>query len=840
MNPVKPYNVIISNEPKTIEEIIAVAQGGSDVLKDDLLLFTTMNDNILSFEHQYNFNEKNNKGSLIKIDVIDPDQLFLSRFVGNSIKSLIGNKLANSLQVDKFKESVRKKEVAEALKGVTLPVQNAANLSIIQRDVQILAIQQEVTARLNNTQVTELEKEKAITFFSDKYKNNDLAPSSIDSLITDLGLSGVPEVPYPYLFFYYGGGANKDDWAGPIMAQFTEANYNYSYESGQKSISLEFTSTHEFLGFSKLGLENMGKNLRIDPNYRLAFYTDRPQSVNPRFLSNVQGQAGKGVEKIHDTIINVLEDYIKKVTTQKANVLILLPDFNLFFDKVKNDYFKVVKPTQWNTPYFPTYNQYLGFYKLFADMGFEVFSAIPKDLTKFTDDDLGKPVNNSKFYDAQSYFFGPGGEELVEEYEKASRGGLFNAGSARTIVAIGLRKKDDESIHAPLQKVMSNISNVVTNVTPQILVVDDYEFLTKFKTHCDRFGYKNIVKDPSYPLIIFGDLELIQLYFAGRIIYEDRKLYTKVVATTTTGNQQATNTQKANLAIQLKKRNILSSRDNIIFNNPYIINIAVPTFLQLSSKNINFTLPSDVFTLNTNDIRGSLNRLGVPILKLGYAESNILDIDVNIKDYFNSILTKIRFPKEQAELVFTGISPDNLNLLNLVSKDGQSKLVSVLENKSLTLGNLVDELQSVLVRDEKLQKLNKSPQEKIKTLNEIITFLIKENLDNTPAFNVILKLLGKQDPHLMYYDLLNEMVKNTYQGVIKTTPFFKLSKAPTLLPPALLLIRESNFVPYDKTNGIVDSIKGFYNIMGYKHIISKTEVSTELFVVRHINVGGLP
>jgi hypothetical protein len=28
--------------------------------------------------------------------------------------------------------------------------------------------------------------------------------------------------------------------------------------------------------------------------------------------------------------------------------------------------------------------------------------------------------------------------------------------------------------------------------------------------------------------------------------------------------------------------------------------------------------------------------------------------------------------------------------------------------------------------------------------------------------------------------------------------------------------------------------------MGYKHIISKNEVSTELFVVRHINVGGLP
>jgi hypothetical protein len=839
MNPIKPYNVIISNEPKTIEEIIAVAQGGSNVLKDDLLLFTTMNDNILSFEHQYNFNEKNNKGSLIKIDVIDPDQLFLSRFVGNSIKSLIGNKLANSLQVDKFKESVRKKEVAEALKGVTLPVQNAANLSIIQRDVQILAIQQEVTARLNNTQVTELEKEKAITFFSDKYKNNDLAPSSIDSLITDLGLSGVPEVPYPYLFFYYGGGANKDDWAGPIMAQFTEANYNYSYESGQKSISLEFTSTHEFLGFSKLGLENMGKNLRIDPNYRLAFYTDRPQYVSPIFASNVQGQAGEGVKKIHDTIINVLEDYIKKVTTQKANVLILLPDFSLFFDKVKDDYFKAVKPNIWNSPYFPTYNQYLGFYKLFADMGFEVFSAVPKYRSFFKKDDLGKPVDNSKFYDAQSYFFGPGGEELVEEYENASRGGIF-AGASRTIVAIGLRKKDDESIHAPLQKVMSNISNVVTNVTPQILVVDDYEFLTKFKVHCDGLGYTNIVKDPSYPLIIFGDLELIQLYFAGRIIYENKKLYTKVVAKTTTGNQQATNTQNANLAIQLKQKNILSERDRNIFSDDYITKIAVPTFLQLSSKNINFTLPSDVFTLNTDDIRGSLDKLGVPILKLGYAESNILDIDVNIKDYFNSILTKIRFPKEQAELVFTGISPDNLNLLNLVSKDGQSKLVSVLENKSLTLGNLAGELQSVLVRDEKLQKLNKSPQEKIKTLNEIITFLIKENLDNTPAFNVILKLLGKQDPHLMYYDLLNEMVKNTYQGVIKTTPFFKLSKAPTLLPPALLLIRESNFVPYDKTNGIVDSIKGFYNIMGYKHIISKNEVSTELFVVRHINVGGLP
>ena len=77
MNPVKSYNVIVSNEPKSVEEIISIVKSGNRILKEDLLLFSNLNDNIISFEHQYNFNEKGNKGSLIKLEIIDPEKVFL-------------------------------------------------------------------------------------------------------------------------------------------------------------------------------------------------------------------------------------------------------------------------------------------------------------------------------------------------------------------------------------------------------------------------------------------------------------------------------------------------------------------------------------------------------------------------------------------------------------------------------------------------------------------------------------------------------------------------------------------------------------------------------------------
>ena len=406
-----------------------------------------------------------------------------------------------------------------------------------------------------------------------------------------------------------------------------------------------------------------------------------------------------------------------------------------------------------------------------------------------------------------------------------------------------MRKTDDETVSAPLEKFMGNVSNVITKLTPQFLVLDDPNFIKKFKTHCVSKGYTDIIINENYPLIVFGDMELIQLYLAGRIVYEDNKLYSKVIGTTIKGTP--TGQQQANLAIQGKARDILHERETKLFDDDYIKNIAVPTFLNIVSNNASFSLPSDAFDISVNpsngDIRNAVKSLDIPIFKIGYAESNILDADVNIKDYFNAAITKIRFPKGQSDLVFTGISPEKLELLNMVSKDGLGKLSKVLDNKSQNLPALKSELGKILLRDEKLNYLNKSPREKAKTTSEVVRFIITENQKGGPAFTQLQDILRKKDPYLSYYQLLGDLVQNTYQGVIKTLPLFKLSRSPELLPPALLLIRDSSFVPYEtQTNGIIDSIRGFYNIMGYKHTISKSEVCSELFIIRHINLGGIP
>jgi hypothetical protein len=252
-----------------------------------------------------------------------------------------------------------------------------------------------------------------------------------------------------------------------------------------------------------------------------------------------------------------------------------------------------------NSPVFYSgYAQYLGFYKLFSSMGFDVFCAIPNKNQQFQDSDLGEPVDNARFYNAQSYFFGPGQENAVEEFYEYADSGK----QSRILVAIGLRKEPGESLGKPLDKITSNIKNVITSITPQLLVIDDPDYIQKLQKHYDKVNPStdNPIKNTNYPLVIYGDLELIQLYVAGRFIYEDKGLYTKVVQSTIGGGQTPTNQQQQNIAVQTKARSILSERDKNLFNDDYITKIAFPKFLQLTTKEFNFSLPSDVFDIKNN------------------------------------------------------------------------------------------------------------------------------------------------------------------------------------------------------------------------------------------------
>lgn len=83
-----------------------------------------------------------------------------------------------------------------------------------------------------------------------------------------------------------------------------------------------------------------------------------------------------------------------------------------------------------------------------------------------------------------------------------------------------------------------------------------------------------------------------------------------------------------------------------------------------------------------------------------------------------------------------------------------------------------------------------------------------------------------RDPVKFFVDQMDVLDRVTFQVEIETLPFFPISNYAFIYTPCLLFAQRPSFVGDSKTRNPLDSISGAYNILGYKHTITTTNVKS--------------
>lgn len=802
--PVYIPNVAISVVPLSTQEVIQKLQNPFNDTSQ--LLFRLPSDNIVSFTHEYLFSKgkQDNIGNEIDLIFIDPEELFLKKFLGNNLGAIKVNNLQEKIasQIPSQLQSttnlrnritqLQDRDLTRSEVIGKVPELSQANLtSIIPDSLQFSFSSQDLDAsqRVLPTRITQ-EKVKQLLSAA-----NLPAEASADTSAN----------PNPYLYFYYGLGNNPNDWAGPVAGQIVAAKYDYSPESGRKQIQMRFTSTYDFAGFSYLKLDQRGITTTVNLPWRCAvrFQT---ASINNKLTTLLDFNDHD--QRIHEACVAAIQDYIKAITSPNVNVVVILPDFGKIIKNKINTY---------NTQKIGTTADQISdiytYYTALTSLGFDVVMLSDNEITeKAFDTEVASLVILKKSTPIRTLDPRVGYEK---DFEKRARGGA-------KLLAIKLRKELLESYNKPIDRLCTGISNstAVKTFEPIFEVYDDPKGLSPYFDKVNKnisiinneFGQKpicnarEIQSNENYPTVIFGDREYLEFLLYGKAVQ----------ANVSQGGQ-------SRVSNQLKQH--LGIFDQTCFDDSYI-SAAADYHLNVTTQEDQFSIfPSRQYELSqqaTDQIKNSK----VFFLKYGVQEPNVLDFNININDFFFSLITKLNVRTEELSIVID--SPgDLIPLSDFTNREDISKLEDELDlaDKNFLNQEIVDTIKTRLTSNNQ----NISQEELLKAILYFST-KTKKGQQN----QIVLPISADQGRDLAYYSILKKLMQNAYTGTVKTLPVFRLSKVPTSLPMALFIANDPKYVPYSKgqEDSIIKALNGFWTILGFRHVISQDDVFSEFKLIK--------
>ena len=686
-----------------------------------------------------------------------------------------------------------------------------------------------------------------------------ISPSAISDIYNELNigddLKDLNILPTPYFYFYYGIGDNPNQWSGPIAAQMTNARYNYAAENGKKSIELEFATTFNFPAFSKLSLDKRGFLSTLKTPIRLCQILV-PEANSGNYSLNPAVVVSNG---LHLCIKNVITDYIKSCTTEDINVIILLPDIEKIVSKVAFNYFSAYETSTTNPNLFKLDALRADAYiKMYQDMGFSVARLNRDDIESFNNPNNISQLGGSitlKNTTIGNYSVGYGSDAL-SFYERAKE----TKRDSSVFVGLSLKKDHTESFRKPLERLLSGMNNKISPNQLCLEIIDNLEYVKEFKEYCKSTNglveYANIINE-KMPIVVFGDRYLIEKYLYGKKYYELENILERREKTQSKNLSEGLSYEDRLLkyASESKTGNTyLHKFDTLIFSDKYIINLASKWFLKknnVAATNNFSTFPYGDYTL-TDTTRLNLKKASIPIFKSGVTESNILNIDLNLNDYYFAMLRSVWQSKDTLNLIYNSNGPEinQDQLSSFITSNSLEDLkvevgimnMSISAPDSLELGQVF----KVLLEDSKFLSLSEA--EKESGIKNIVLFLAQqlEQRRNDPSTPAALQSSGKikiivgshesVNPYLQYLTMFSKVVNNAFLGYVKTLPIFYLSGPANSLPPIILLLEETNVPPYDKKNFITRAFNGMWSILGYKHTISNDELSSEFWIVKDIRL----
>ena len=278
-------------------------------------------------------------------------------------------------------------------------------------------------------------------------------------------------------------------------------------------------------------------------------------------------------------------------------------------------------------------------------------------------------------------------------------------------------------------------------------------------------------------------------------------------------------------------------------------------------ENLLYSLPDEY--VYQNEIRSDRTKLLIPVFKHNTSNSNVLSLNFSIdSSYYTLLRGKVVPSLFNVKPKYNFRDPTVLNNLKKQFEEAQKlttysrRLDTFFEslvadavnpkNNPHILAKLASE-GSASIQGEPYRQLSKEG-----LIKESILFnMIINNLQSTTVGGrtyTVNELLEDQ-VQTKQMQIILDLNSKPFNGTIKTLPFFKISKiAHVMNYPIYLLINESN--PYDQPayerKNVVDNdinralFSGLWNLVGFKHVISETDISSTFSLVRQPTTSPLP
>lgn len=446
---------------------------------------------------------------------------------------------------------------------------------------------------------------------------------------------------------------------------------------------------------------------------------------------------------------------------------------------------------------------------------------------------------NNRWSDALVHYFGRAG--MGAKRTDSVRRKNYNEGKSRLKFEATIQNRFEENFEETLYRVLGDLEkNSSIQISPKVIWEEDMNILRKL----EQYG---VIATASEPVLLVGSESMINHFVYGHLMlmetfHEKTAIsdFLKYIHPSDSERFSVRQTAPVEADAEEEGKSDFYPYCQDVFD--YMYGIGKGGFS-------NIFLPTE-FTKDSNNAQ-NLAAAGVPVFKSGYANSNILSMKMDIKPYYLAGLS-FNFIAEQGKAVQRGTGgPPDTNIaaaqhIDLVSKHGLSQ-------------DAVDEL--LRLQNQSAYNINDDVLQRLSTMSkELFGFSINrdKNGDSQDYKNFMYFMLGvtgaqtnsgkvltiPQQGGVNAFESVKRMVdyiaNQTIKGAIKTIPYFRLSGLKSLARPIIMNVREVRSAGIKgNTSAFTTAIySGFWNVFGFKHIITNKEAYSEFTVVKQGNNIG--
>lgn len=798
----------------------------------DLILFDSNVNEVKSFTHEVLADNSKGIGKNVEIniDIIDPTYKFEDHFLSIGYKSLYGSNIKVLEEIERVKKLKQPKESFQItdLRSKT----EATKLEKTRLGREIAALESAVKNHKydfwfwykngdNKLQFATLTSAQvALENYKKKIKESETLHQTYAKSLKELidieeveflntiqnSIDNLSNAVSPTVLFFYGVGDNPDSWAGPVQGTLGYIRYAYNGDAGEKILKLKYFAS-----------DTLFSNAR-----EKVFYTGLDRNVN---VSLPMYKDGEFLDR-HFLVTSLIKEYLHKCNTvPRDNILVLFPDLTvLTSDQYLNCYSAA---SALMTKGLGSFNwaDYITPQGTLDKRNSAILSSM---LTKLP---MGA---NHNLYERLGFniYFNP----LAESEEDidatlttgipritvtTSAAGLFDWNYPENF-AVGLNKNALETTQDVLAELINKIRKNISQPlgTMELFFENDpqvKDIYIKARPYLTDF-------DPSQPLLIFGDIPFIMDYFyavLGEYIYTNK------------GNMDRVSNYDdwILLADRIKAMKSLIVPE-VTKDSPFdSIFYSLPDEFAYSASGGNVKS-------NRKQIKTDIANQKVPIFIHGYENSNILNFDIDWDLQYYGALNDGFKPSLSDTTSQGSVSQKKLN--------NSLERLKELGAKSLDPENvksLVTRIQSILVTGAggekgQIRLIKNTFKEAIPSLNDDYVQGLAEQL--------IIAVKNSKHGNLTTSEFVNNAIVNKMSDLVRkisefalfariqTVPLFRFyHMAHSMHFNCFMFIRESAVIgQQDKIQKLPSLLSGAWSIVGFKHTISESDISSTFVLIR--------